>query len=72
MNKRLNESDAKIVDLREGKREIKNDMDKRFEQVNVKLDTIIESLDSRIDHGLREIRSLFIKLFSFTVFFLPV
>ena len=59
-----------------GQRDIKLEMDKRFEQVdkrldqiNAKLDTIIERVDVKIDAGLRENRSLTVKLFSFAMIF---
>ncbi len=44
-------------------------VDKRFDQINVKLDTIIERLDVKIDAGLRENRSITIRLFSFAMVF---
>lgn len=74
---------SQIVDLKEGQKELKRDMDKRFEQVDKrfeqvdkrfeqidrKLDTIIERLDVKIDAGLRENRSTSFKLFSFAMLF---
>ena len=64
------------VGLKEGQKEIRDDMnkrfaqvDKRFEQVNTKLDTIIERMDTKIDAGLRETRSMSIRLFSFAMIF---
>jgi chaperonin cofactor prefoldin len=44
-------------------------VDRRFDQVNAKLDTIIERMDMKIDAGLRETRSLSIRLFSFAMIF---
>jgi len=44
-------------------------VDKRFDQVNAKLDTIIERMDVKIDTGLRETRSMSIRLFSFAMIF---
>ena len=44
-------------------------VDKRFDQVNAKLDTIIERMDVKIDAGLRETRSMSIRLFSFAMIF---
>ncbi len=44
-------------------------VDRRFDQINVKLDTIIERLDVKIDAGLRENRSLTIRLFTFAMVF---
>ena len=72
-----------IDGLREGQKELKADMDRRFEQVdkrfeqidkrfdqvNIKLDTIIERLDVKIDAGLRENRAISIRLFSFAMVF---
>ena len=72
-----------ISDLKDGQKELKQDMDrrfeqvdkrfeqvdKRFEQVNVKLDTIIERMDTKIDAGLRENRSMSFRLFSFAMVF---
>jgi len=83
INRRFQEVDSKIVDLREGQKDLKVDMDKRFEQVdkrfeqvdhrfdqvNAKLDTIIERMDVKIDAGLRETRSMSIRLFSFAMIF---
>jgi len=67
---------AQIDDLKDGQKNLKQDMDrrfeqvdKRFEQVNVKLDTIIERMDTKIDAGLRENRSMSFKLFSFAMIF---
>jgi hypothetical protein len=74
---------TQIGDVREGQRDLKREMDrrfeqvdkrfeqvdKRFEQINVKLDTIIERVDVRIDAGLRENRSMSFKLFSFAMVF---
>ena len=65
-----------INDLKEGQKDLKQDMDRRFEQVdqrfdqvNAKLDTIIERLDVKIDAGLRDVRSMSFKLFSFAMIF---
>ena len=72
-----------INDLKQGQKEIREEMnkrfeqvdkrfeqvDKRFDQVNVKLDTIIERLDVKIDTGLRENRAMTIRLFSFAMVF---
>ena len=44
-------------------------VDNRFDQVNAKLDTIIERMDIKIDAGLRETRSMSIRLFSFAMIF---
>ncbi|MBF0296746.1 MAG: hypothetical protein HQL96_16300 [Magnetococcales bacterium] len=44
-------------------------MDKRFEQLDSKLERLLERIDVRIDGGLRENRSLTIRLFSFTLMF---
>jgi len=44
-------------------------VDKGFKQVSVKLDTIIERLDVKIDAGLRENRSMSIRLFFFAMVF---
>ena len=44
-------------------------MDKRFDQVNAKLDTIIERMDTKIDAGLRENRAMSIRLFTFAMVF---
>ncbi len=53
----------------QGQKDLKADMDKRFEQVNVKLDTILERMDTKMESGLRETRSLSIRLFSFAMVF---
>jgi len=55
--------------FREGQKDLKSDIDKRFEQINAKLDTIIERIDVKIDAGLRETRSMSIRLFSFAMIF---
>ena len=74
---------SQIDDLKDGQKNIKQEMDKRFEQVdkrfelidkrfeqvNVKLDTIIERMDTKIDAGLWENRSMSFKLFSFAMIF---
>ncbi|MCX8069028.1 MAG: hypothetical protein N2738_00830, partial [Thermodesulfovibrionales bacterium] len=44
-------------------------VDKRFQQIDEKLDKIIERIDRRIDDGLKENRSLIIKLFTFAMTF---
>ena len=44
-------------------------VDKRLDQINAKLDTIIERVDVKIDAGLRENRSLTVKMFSFAMIF---
>ena len=83
MDGRFGQVDRQIAVLRDGQKDLKNDMDKRFEQVdkrfeqvdrrfdqiNIKLDTIIERLDVKIDAGLRENRSMSLRLFSFAMVF---
>ncbi|MBF0182331.1 MAG: hypothetical protein HQM03_20135 [Magnetococcales bacterium] len=44
-------------------------VNKRFEQVDVKLDRLLERIDVRIDGGLRENRALTVRLFSFALTF---
>ena len=44
-------------------------VDKRFDQINDKLDTIIDRMDTRIDAGLRENRSMSLRLFTFAMVF---
>ena len=80
---RFDHLQEQINDLKMGQRDIKLEMDKRFDQVdirfeqvdnrfdqiNAKLDTIIERVDVKIDAGLRENRSLTVKLFSFAMIF---
>ncbi len=44
-------------------------VDRRFDQVNAKLDTIIERMDTKIDAGLRENRTMSIRLFTFAMVF---
>ena len=73
---RFDHLQEQINDLKMGQRDIKLEMDKRFEQVdkrldqiNAKLDTIIERVVVKIDAGLRENRSLTVKLFSFAMIF---
>ncbi|RUM42998.1 MAG: hypothetical protein DSY80_06295 [Desulfocapsa sp.] len=44
-------------------------IDMHFQQVNSKLDQIMERVDVKIDAGLREGRSLTVKLFSFAMVF---
>ena len=72
-----------IDELKEGQKEIRADMsrrfeqvdkrfeqvDKRFDQVNAKFDTIIERMDTKIDTGLRENRAISIRLFTFATVF---
>ena len=74
---------TQIEDLKDGQKDLKQEMDrrfeqvdkrfeqidKRFEQIDAKLDTIIERLDIKIDAGLRENRSMSFKLFSFAMLF---
>ena len=76
VSNRFEQSDQRMDRLRDGQKELKADFDKRFEQVdnrfeqvNVKLDTIINRLDVKIDAGLRENRSMSIRLFSFAMVF---
>ena len=76
VDKRFEQVDRRMDSLREGQKELKADFDKRFEQVdgrfqqvNDKLDTIINRLDVKIDAGLRENRSMSIRLFSFAMVF---
>ena len=73
----------RFEEVHQGQKDIRLDMDKRFEQVdkrfeqvdkrfdqvNTKLDTIIERMDVKIDAGLRETRSMSIRLFSFAMIF---
>ena len=69
--------------VNQGQKDLKADMDKRFEQVDqrfeqidmrfnqvtTKLDQIMDRVDVKIDAGLREGRSLTVKLFSFAMVF---
>jgi len=100
-----------VVDLRDGQKDLKRDMERRFEQVDVrfvdlkqdmdkrfeqvdkrfeqvdkrfeqvdkrfdsiesKLDTLIDKVDTKIDAGLRENRSIAIRLFTFAMLFSAV
>jgi len=80
---RFDNMQDQISELKEGQKEIRLEMDRRFErvdkrfeqvdkrfdQVNVKLDQIMERIDVKIDTGLREGRMLTVKLFSFAMVF---
>jgi hypothetical protein len=80
---RFDHLQEQVHELKEGQKEIKFDLnqrfeqvdkrfesvDKRFEQINVKLDAIIDRLDVKIDAGLRENRSISIRLFTFAMVF---
>ncbi len=80
---RFDNMQDQISELKKGQKEIRLEMDRRFErvdkrfeqvdkrfdQVNVKLDQIMERIDVRIDTGLREGRMLTVKLFSFAMVF---
>ena len=44
-------------------------VDKRLDQINDKLDTIIDRMDTKIDAGLRENRSMSLRLFTFAMVF---
>ncbi len=80
---RFDNMQDQIAGLKDGQKELRHDMDKRFEQVdkrfqqmdnrfeqvNDKLDKIMERVDIKIDAGLREGRSLTVKLFSFAMVF---
>jgi len=75
--------DKRFEEVHQGQKDMRLDMDKRFElvdrrfeqvdkrfdQVNAKLDIIIERMDVKIDAGLREARSMSIRLFSFAMIF---
>jgi len=68
--------DKRFEQVNQGQKDIRLEMDKRFEQVdmrfnqvNTKLDQIMERVDVKIDAGLREGRSLTVKLFSFAMVF---
>lgn len=47
-------------------------IDSRFEQIDQKLDKIVERIDTKIDSGLKENRSLIIRLFTFALTFSAV
>ncbi len=87
---RFDNMQDQIAGLKDGQKELRHDMDNRFEQVdkrfeqidnrfqqmdnrfeqvNDKLDKIMERVDIKIDAGLREGRSLTVKLFSFAMVF---
>ena len=68
--------DKRFEQVNQGQKDLKADMDKRFsdvdkrfDQINIKLDTIIERMDVKIDAGLRENRTMSIRLFSFAMVF---
>ena len=63
------EMDKRFEQVNQGQKEIRKEMDIRFNQVNSKLDQIMERVDVKIDAGLREGRSLTVKLFSFAMVF---
>ncbi len=44
-------------------------MDRRFQQIDDKLDKILERIDRRIDEGLRENRSQMMRMFTFAMTF---
>ena len=61
--------DKRFEQVNQGQKDLKADVDKRFDQINIKLDTIIERMDVKIDAGLRENRTMSIRLFSFAMVF---
>ncbi len=63
------EMDKRFEQVNEGQKEIRLEINNRFEQVNIKLDQIMERVDTKIDAGLREGRNLTVKLFSFAMVF---
>jgi hypothetical protein len=44
-------------------------VDKRFLEIDQKLDKILERIDTRIDAGLRENRTMIIRMFTFAMTF---
>ncbi len=69
VDKRFEQVDKRFEQVTQGQKEIRIEMNKRFEQVNTKLDTIIERMDVKLDAGLRETRTMSIRLFSFAMIF---
>ena len=69
VDKRFEQVDKRFEQVNQGQKEIRQEMDMRFNQVNTKLDQIMERVDVKIDAGLREGRSLTVKLFSFAMIF---
>ncbi|MEA3543755.1 MAG: hypothetical protein U9R69_00880, partial [Thermodesulfobacteriota bacterium] len=76
VDKRFEQVDKRFEQMDASQQLFKADMDrrfeqvdKRFEQINVKLDTIIDRVDIKIDAGLRENRAMSFKLFSFAMVF---
>ncbi len=65
MNRRFEQVDKRFEQVDKRFEQI----DKRFDQVNAKLDTIIERMDIKIDAGLRENRTMTIRLFTFAMVF---
>ncbi len=63
------EMDKRFEQVNEGQKELRREMDVRFTQVTNKLDQLMERVDVKLDAGLREGRSLTIKLFSFAMVF---
>ena len=61
--------DQRFEQAHQGQKDLKANVDKRFDQINTKLDTIIERMDVKIDAGLRENRTMSIRLFSFAMVF---
>ena len=82
-DKKIDELDKKIdtkidnlkIEMDKRFDEFKIDIDRRFEQVKKfgsienKLDLLIEKVDTKIENGLRESRSLTVRLFSFAMLF---
>ena len=69
IDKRFSDVDKRFEQAYQGQKDLKADVDKRFDQINIKLDTIIERMDVKIDAGLRENRTMSIRLFSFAMVF---
>ena len=76
IDKRFSDVDKRFEQAYQGQKDLKADMDKRFsdvdkrfDQINIKLDTIIERMDVKIDAGLRENCTMSIRLFSFAMVF---
>ena len=61
--------DKRFEQAHQGHKDFIANVDKRFDQINTKLDTIIERMDVKIDAGLRENRTMSIRLFSFAMVF---
>jgi len=75
----IDESRRNQEQIKDQLRDFKGDTDKRFEQVDYrlqrledKIDNLIERIDVKVDRGLKENRNLTVRLFTFALSFFLV